>query len=170
MLVVDASQGGFEEGISRGGQTREHALLAFTLGVKQMIVAVNKMDDKTVNYNQKRYEDVKSEVATYLKKVGYKPAKITFVPISGWEGDNITEKSENMPWHDGPTLFEALDKISPPKRPADKALRIPIQDVYKIGGIGTVPVGRVENNSERFPFRALFSKNRVRDSLTYQSD
>lgn len=70
MLVVDASQGGFEEGISRGGQTREHALLAFTLGVKQMIVAVNKMDDKTVNYNQKRYEDVKSEVATYLKKVG----------------------------------------------------------------------------------------------------
>ena len=113
MLVVDASQGGFEEGISRGGQTREHALLAFTLGVKQMIVAVNKMDDKSVNYNQKRYEDVKSEVATYLKKVGYKPAKITFVPISGWEGDNITEKSENMPWHNGPTLLEALDKISP---------------------------------------------------------
>lgn len=161
MLVVDASQGGFEEGISRGGQTREHALLAFTLGVKQMIVAVNKMDDKTVNYNQKRYEDVKSEVTTYLKKVGYKPAKITFVPISGWEGDNITEKSENMPWHDGPTLLEALDKISPPKRPADKALRIPIQDVYKIGGIGTVPVGRVETGVIKPGIMARFAPSGI---------
>mmetsp|Transcript_29420 Transcript_29420/g.50098 ORF Transcript_29420/g.50098 Transcript_29420/m.50098 type:complete len:440 (-) Transcript_29420:154-1473(-) len=147
VMVVDASQGGFEAGISREGQTREHALLAYTLGVKQMIVAVNKMDDTTVNYGQKRYEDIKNEVSNYLKKVGYKPAKVTFVPISGWEGDNITEKSKNMPWHNGPTLLEALDNVTPPKRPVDKALRIPIQDVYKIGGIGTVPVGRVETGT-----------------------
>jgi len=144
ILVIDSSQGGFEAGISKDGQTREHALLAFTLGVKQMIVALNKMDDNTVKYAQSRYEEIKTEVAAYLKKVGYKPIKIPFVPISGWEGDNMVDKSTNMPWYKGPYLLEALDTVNPPKRPTDKALRLPLQDVYKIGGIGTVPVGRVE--------------------------
>merc|ERR1712032_1302204 len=126
------------------GQTREHALLAYTLGVKQMIVACNKMDDKTVKYDQGRYKEIKAEVSAYLKKVGYKPMKIPFVPISGWVGDNMLEKSSNMPWYKGPCLLEALDKVKPPTRPTDKPLRLPLQDVYKIGGIGTVPVGRVE--------------------------
>jgi len=144
VLVIDSSQGGFEAGISKDGQTREHALLAFTLGVKQMIVCMNKMDDKTVNYDQKRYDEIKGEVGAYLKKVGYKPMKIPFVPISGWSGDNMIDRSPNMTWYKGPYLLEALDTINPPKRPTDKALRLPLQDVYKIGGIGTVPVGRVE--------------------------
>ncbi|KAL3924135.1 MAG: hypothetical protein SGILL_001231 [Bacillariaceae sp.] len=145
MLVVDASQGGFEAGISKDGQTREHALLSYTLGVKQMIVAMNKMDDKTVNYSEARYKEVKSEVAAYLKKIGYKPMKIPFVPISGWEGENMDTKSIKMPWYEGPTLLEALNNVNPPKRPTDKPLRVPVQDCYKIGGIGTVPVGRVES-------------------------
>jgi len=144
VLVIDSSQGGFEAGISKDGQTREHALLAFTLGVKQLIVATNKMDDTTVMYGEARYEEIKTEVSGYLKKVGYKPMKIPFVPISGWAGDNMVEKSTNMPWYKGPYLLEALDSLMPPKRPSDKALRLPLQDVYKIGGIGTVPVGRVE--------------------------
>merc|ERR1712137_1018990 len=144
ILVVASGVGEFEAGISKEGQTREHALLAFTLGVKQMIVAVNKMDYSSVMYGQSRYEEIKNEVSAYLKKVGYKPAKIPFVPISGWEGDNMISKSANMPWHTGPTLLEALDNLNPPKRPIDKPLRLPLQDVYKIGGIGTVPVGRVE--------------------------
>merc|ERR1739845_183013 len=144
VLVIDSSQGGFEAGISKDGQTREHALLAFTLGVKQMIVACNKMDDKTVRYDEKRYLEIKSEVSSYLKKVGYKPMKIPFVPISGWEGDNMIDKSPNMPWYKGPYLLEALDSVNPPTRPTEKPLRLPLQDVYKIGGIGTVPVGRVE--------------------------
>mmetsp|Transcript_2968 Transcript_2968/g.6674 ORF Transcript_2968/g.6674 Transcript_2968/m.6674 type:complete len:442 (+) Transcript_2968:69-1394(+) len=144
VLVIDSSQGGFEAGISKDGQTREHALLAFTLGVKQLIVATNKMDDNTVKYAESRYEEIKSEVSGYLKKVGYKPMKIPFVPISGWAGDNMIEKSTNMPWYKGPYLLEALDNLTPPKRPSDKPLRLPLQDVYKIGGIGTVPVGRVE--------------------------
>merc|ERR1711990_1282784 len=80
----------------------------------------------------------------YLKKVGYKPAKVPFVPISGWAGDNMIDRSTNMPWYKGPYLLEALDECKPPTRPSDKALRLPLQDVYKIGGIGTVPVGRVE--------------------------
>ena len=144
ILVIDSSVGGFEAGISKDGQTREHALLAFTLGVKQMIVACNKMDDGSGKYGEGRYKEIKAEVSTYLKKVGYKPMKIPFVPISGWMGDNMIDKSTNMPWYKGPYLLEALDNANPPKRPSDKPLRLPLQDVYKIGGIGTVPVGRVE--------------------------
>jgi len=144
ILVIASGQGEFEAGISKEGQTREHALLAFTLGVKQMIVATNKMDDKSVNYSQARYEEIKTEVGNYLKKVGYNVEKVMFVPISGWNGDNMVEKSDNMPWYKGPTLLESLDLLEAPKRPSDKPLRLPLQDVYKIGGIGTVPVGRVE--------------------------
>jgi len=144
ILMIASPQGEFEAGISSEGQTREHALLAFTLGVKQMIVCTNKMDDKTVNWGEARYNEIKNEVSTYLKKVGYNPEKVPFIPISGWHGDNMIEKSANLSWFKGPTLIEALDQIIPPKRPTEKPLRLPLQDVYKIGGIGTVPVGRVE--------------------------
>jgi len=156
VLVVAAGTGEFEAGISKNGQTREHALLAFTLGVKQMIIAVNKMDTTEPPYSEKRFEEIKSEVASYIKKIGYNPAAVAFVPISGWHGDNMIEATEKMPWYkgwsverkegnaSGKTLLEALDAIIPPSRPTDKPLRLPLQDVYKIGGIGTVPVGRVE--------------------------
>lgn len=156
VLVVAAGMGEFEAGISKNGQTREHALLAYTLGVKQMVVAVNKMDSTEPKYSEARYEEIKSEVSQFVKKIGWNPAAIPFVPISGWEGDNMLEVSPNMPWFkgwtsdkkegnaSGKTLLEALDSIYPPSRPTDKPLRLPLQDVYKIGGIGTVPVGRVE--------------------------
>jgi elongation factor 1-alpha len=109
-----------------------------------MIVIVNKMDDKAVNWSQPRFEEIKNEVSSYLKKVGYDPTKVPFVFIFGWNGDNMFEKSPNLPWWKGPTLLEALDTVVEPKRPVEKPLRVPLQDVYKIGGIGTVPVGRVE--------------------------
>jgi len=144
VLVIASGTGEFEAGIAKNGQTREHALLAYTLGVKQMIVLVNKMDDKSVNWSEARFNEIKNETSSFVKKIGYNPDNIPFVPISGWLGDNMLEKSPNLPWYKGPTLLEALDGITPPKRPSDKPLRIPLQDVYKIGGIGTVPVGRVE--------------------------
>jgi len=156
VLIVAAGVGEFEAGISKNGQTREHALLAFTLGVKQLIIGVNKMDSTEPPYSEKRFNEISSEVANYVKKVGYNPKSVAFVPISGWHGDNMIEPSENMPWYkgwnkemkegkfSGKTMFEALDAIIPPTRPSDKPLRLPLQDVYKIGGIGTVPVGRVE--------------------------
>merc|ERR1712174_183345 len=147
VLVIASGTGEFEAGIAKNGQTREHALLSFTLGVKQMICAINKMDDKSVNYSENRYNEIKNEVSGFLKKIGYNPNKIPFVPISGWNGDNMLERSSNMGWYKGPTLLEALDNIIPPKRPIEKALRVPLQDVYKIGGIGTVPVGRVETGA-----------------------
>jgi elongation factor 1-alpha len=144
VLVVAAGQGEFEAGIAKTGQTREHALLAYTLGVKQMICVVNKMDDKSVSYSESRFNEIKTEVSSFIKKIGYNPDKVPFVPISGWNGDNMLDRSTNLPWYKGPTLIEALDALEAPKRPSDKPLRIPLQDVYKIGGIGTVPVGRVE--------------------------
>jgi elongation factor 1-alpha len=156
VLIVAAGTGEFEAGISKNGQTREHALLAYTLGVKQMIVGVNKMDTTEPPFSESRFEEIKKEVSTYIKKIGYNPATVPFVPISGWNGDNMLEASTNMPWYkgwaierknnkfDGKTLLQALDSMEPPSRPLDKPLRLPLQDVYKIGGIGTVPVGRVE--------------------------
>jgi len=157
ILVVDSSTGGFEAGIAKDGQTREHALLAFTLGIQQIIVAVNKMDDKTTMYGEGRFNEIVTEVSGFLGKVGFLPKKITFVPISGWAGDNMIDRSENMPWYKGPYLLEALDNIKPPKRPVDKPLRLPLQDVYKIGGIGTVPVGRVETGYIKAGMTAYFA-------------
>jgi elongation factor 1-alpha len=144
ILFVSAKRGEFEAGIGPGGQTREHAFLAFTLGVNQLVVAINKMDDPTVNWSEERYNEVKNEVARMLKMVGYKVEKIPFVPTSGWTGDNLVKPSDKMPWYKGPTLLEALDTFEVPPKPLDKPLRIPIQDVYSITGVGTVPVGRVE--------------------------
>jgi elongation factor 1-alpha len=144
ILMIAAGQGEFEAGYAKTGSTREHALLAYTLGVKQMIVCINKMDDKSVNWDEKRYNEIKDELTKFLGTCGYKTEKINFVPISGWCGDNMIDRSPNLKWYKGPILIEALDLIEPPKRPSDKPLRLPLQDVYKIGGIGTVPVGRVE--------------------------
>jgi elongation factor 1-alpha len=156
VLIVAAGTGEFEAGISKNGQTREHALLAYTLGVKQLIVGVNKMDTTEPPFSQSRFEEIQKEVSAYVKKIGYNPATVPFVPISGWNGDNMLEPSSNMPWFkgwnlerkgakfEGKTLLAALDAMEPPSRPTDKPLRLPLQDVYKIGGIGTVPVGRVE--------------------------
>ncbi|XP_016136342.1 elongation factor 1-alpha-like, partial [Sinocyclocheilus grahami] len=156
VLIVAGGVGEFEAGISKNGQTREHALLAFTLGVKQLIVGVNKMDSTEPPYSQARFEEISKEVSAYIKKIGYNPASVAFVPISGWHGDNMLEPSTNMGWFkgwkverkegnaNGVTLLDALDAILPPSRPTNKPLRLPLQDVYKIGGIGTVPVGRVE--------------------------
>ena len=144
ILMISAKRGEYEAGTNPGGQTREHAFLAKTLGVNQMVVAVNKMDDASVKWEQQRYEEVKDGVSRLLKMVGYDPAQIHFVPTSGWTGDNLVNKSENMPWYKGPTLLEALDDFKLPPKPTDKPLRIPVQEVYTIRGVGTTPVGKVE--------------------------
>jgi len=114
------------------------------------------MDNTEPPYSEGRFKEISKEVEAYIKKIGYNPKAVPFVPISGWHGDNMLEASEKMPWFkgwaverkqgnaSGKTLYQALDAILPPERPTDKALRLPLQDVYKIGGIGTVPVGRVE--------------------------
>merc|ERR1719354_400033 len=139
VLIVASSTGEFESGISKDGQTREHALLAYTLGVKQMIVGVNKIDNTEPPYSETRFNEIQKEIGGYIKKVGYNPKAVAVVPISGWVGDNMIEASENMKWYKGWTvevkppdkkfffcvmffLFFTIDAIVPPTRPHDKPL------------------------------------------------
>jgi len=142
ILVVSAKRNEFEAGYALGGQTREHAILAKTLGIDQLVVCINKMD--AVNYDKAAYEEIRDELKRFLAGIGYKVDKIPFIPTSGLYGDNLKEKSKNTPWYDGPTLFEALDSLEPPKPLVDKPLRLPVQKVLKIKGVGTVITGRVE--------------------------
>ncbi|MFH1210585.1 MAG: translation elongation factor EF-1 subunit alpha [archaeon] len=134
-LVVAAAEGVME-------QTKEHAWLCKTLGVQQIGVLVNKMD--TVNYDEAKFNKVKEEVGGLLKGIGYKADQVPFIPIAAFKGDNVVKKSENMAWYKGPTLREQLDLFKEPEKPVNLPLRLPIQDVYNITGIGVVPVGRVE--------------------------
>ncbi len=123
-------------------QTKEHLWLLRTMGVEQLAVLINKMD--TVDYKEDKFNKIKEEVSSLLKVVGIKPEKVTFLAASGLKGDNIFKKSANMPWYKGPTLYEQLDLFENPKKPIDLPLRMPVQDVYEITGIGTVPVGKIE--------------------------
>ncbi|MFH1506315.1 MAG: translation elongation factor EF-1 subunit alpha [archaeon] len=123
-------------------QTKEHIFLAKTLGVNQLIVAINKMDMK--NYEEAVFNKIREDMTTLLKSVGYDPAKIQFVPEAALIGENLVKKSDKMPWYSGPTLLEAIDNLTEPEKPTTLPLRLPIQDVYNITGIGVVPVGRVE--------------------------
>jgi elongation factor 1-alpha len=135
-------------------QTREHIFLARTLGINQLIVLINKMD--RVNYDKKEYEAAKEALSKLLKGVGYKVEEIPFIPASAYYGENITKKSQKMPWYNGPTLLEAFNLLKPPQKLVDKPLRIPIQDVYSISGVGTVPVGRVESGVLKVGDKVVF--------------
>lgn len=170
LLMVPANKGGFETSIAKGnhkkgeiqGQTRQHARLCHLLGIEQLIVGVNKMDDSTVNYSQERFTEIKEEVDKMLTKIGYKTKKIPFIPMSGFKGENLSKKSENMPWYTGwvvkgekgePdvtgfTLYEAFEKVvKPPKRTTNKPFRMPVSGVYKIQGVGDVITGRIEQGA-----------------------
>lgn len=135
VLVVAA-----KEGIMP--QTKEHAFLSQVMGIKQLVVTINKMDE--VNYEQSKFNGLKDELDKLLTGIGYKKDTIRFIPVSAWKGDNVVKKTDNLKWFNGPTLMEALDELKAPEPPLDKPLRLPIQDVYNIKGVGTVPVGRVE--------------------------
>jgi len=123
-------------------QTKEHVFLSRTLGINQLIIAVNKMD--AADYSEDRYNAVKEEVSQLLGMVGFKASEIPFIPTSAFEGDNISGKSDNTPWYTGPSILESLNALVEPEKPDTLPLRIPVQDAYSISGIGTVPVGRVE--------------------------
>ncbi|APH38149.1 translation elongation factor EF-1 subunit alpha [Methanohalophilus halophilus] len=123
-------------------QTKEHVFLSRTLGINQLIIAVNKMD--ATDYSEDKYNQVKKDVSELLGMVGFKAADVPFIPTSAFEGDNISKNSSNTPWYNGPTILECLNSLKLPEAPDDLPLRVPVQDAYTISGIGTVPVGRVE--------------------------
>ncbi|MEM0501232.1 MAG: translation elongation factor EF-1 subunit alpha [Ignisphaera sp.] len=171
LLVVSAKKGDFEAGMSPEGQTREHILLARTMGIDQLIIAVTKMDTTEPPYSEKRFIEVLETLIKFLRISGYRLDAITVFPTSGWVGDNIVKYSENMPWWNNQkieeirkkygvngarTLLEALNNVKIPPKPIDKPLRIPISEVFVISGVGTVPVGRVETGKLRVGDTVIF--------------
>lgn len=136
-------------------QTKEHVFLARTLGINQLIVAINKMD--RVNYDQKEFEKCRDKVLELIKPLGYNLDETPVIPVSAYNGDNVLNRSEATSWYNGPTIFEALDALKPPEKLTDKPLRIPIQDVYSISGVGTVPVGRVESGVLKVGDKVIFN-------------
>lgn len=155
MLVISAKQG---EGIQE--QTKEHAWLLRVLGIGQLMVVVNKMD--AANYDEKRFNEIREEATKLLKSIGYKVEEMPFIPVSGYQGDNIAKKSDKMPWYTGKTLLETFDSwIKEPNKSTDKPLRLPLQDVYNITGIGTVPVGRVETGVMKLGDKVVFEPSGV---------
>tara|TARA_B100001105_G_C22385050_1_gene441453 strand:- start:810 stop:2210 length:1401 start_codon:yes stop_codon:yes gene_type:complete len=168
LLMVPANKGGFETSIAKGnhkkqevqGQTRQHARLIHLLGIEQLIVGINKMDSSSVNYSEERYTEIKNEVKKMLEKIGYKTKKIPFIPMSGYLGENLTRKSDKMPWYkgfnvkikkneiSGHTLLDALNNVvKQPKRQPDKPFRLPVSGVLKIKGVGDVITGRIEQGT-----------------------
>jgi elongation factor 1-alpha len=149
MLVVSSRDG---EGVM--SQTREHAFLARTLGVQQLIVLANKMDVTQPPFSQERYNQVKADIEKLLSSIGFR--NVPIIPISGYKGDNILKPSPNLKWYNGPTLIQALDSLKVPEKPTNKPLRLPVQDVYSITGIGTVPVGRIETGILKVGDKVVF--------------
>jgi len=147
LLVVAAPDGVME-------QTKEHVFLSRTLGITQLIVGINKMD--AADYSEKRYNEVKEQLSQLLKMVGFKPAEVPFIPMSSFAGVNISKKSPETPWYNGPTVLEALDLLKEPEKPTTLPFRLPIQDVYSISGVGTVPVGRIETGVMKKGMKVAF--------------
>lgn len=142
-------------------QTKEHVFLARTLGVNQLIVAINKMDATEPPYDEKRYNEVKEEVGKLLRMVGYKIDEVPFIPVSAYNGDNVVKHSDRTKWYTGPTVLDALNALKEPQKPVNLPLRIPVQDVYSISGVGTVPVGRVETGVLKKGDKVIFEPAHV---------
>lgn len=157
--------GDYEAGINQMESSRIQSILAFMLGVKNWIVCINNMDNKCINYSQEYFEESKKEQSDYLKKVGYNPSTIPFIPISSWSGENIFKKSPNLSWFKGPTLLEALNNITPPKKPVDKPFRLSIQDIYKVKEIGKVYAGKIEAGVMRLEMSICINPSNVTTNI-----
>jgi elongation factor 1-alpha len=140
-------------------QTREHAFLAKVLGINQLIVGINKMD--AIAYDRVKYEDLKAQIGTFLKNIGFKPEAIQYIPLSAYEGQNVGKKQDKMEWYQGLTLVESFDKLVVPTKLTEKALRLPVQEVFSITGFGTVPVGRVETGVMKPGDKVIFMPSNV---------
>jgi len=146
VLIISARKGEFETGFERGGQTREHALLAKTLGVDKLLLTINKMDDPSVEWQQSRYDEIVKKLQPFLKSSGFKEEQVVFLPISGLTGDNVKERKKTPDWYTGKTLLDALDTLHVPPRNADAPLRIPMLDGYKDMG-APMAIGKVEQGT-----------------------
>jgi len=147
VLVVAANDGVMP-------QTKEHVFLARTLGITNLVVAINKMD--VVDYKEEKFNEIKDAISKLIRVVGFKPDQTPFIPISAFQGDNITSASDKLSWYKGKSLIESIDSLEQPQPPIDKPLRLPVQDVFTITGVGTVPVGRVETGIMKLGDKVIF--------------
>ena len=166
VLVISARKGEFETGFERGGQTREHAQLAKTLGVSKLVVAVNKMDDPSIvdagdTWSKSRYDEIVSKLTPFLKGCGYKPSDLVYVPISGLMGKNMKSKIDAnvCGWYDGAPLFDILDGIEPASRDPYAAFRMPVMDKYK--DMGTIVMGKCESGVVSRGDKLMMMPNKV---------
>ncbi|XP_069104963.1 LOW QUALITY PROTEIN: elongation factor 1-alpha 1-like [Argopecten irradians] len=171
ILVVSAEKGEFEQGVKRRGQTREHLQVAYSLGVKQLIVVINKMETTTPPYSETRYNNIIKVLMPMIKRIGFDPDAVAFIPISAFDGDNLVKKSDNMPWFHmwrvkrgsggagGHTLLEALDQVDTPVRMQHRPLRVPVHSVYKLGDIGIVTAGRIHSGCLKPNMPVTFAPN-----------
>ena len=156
-LVVAAAEGGMP-------QTKEHLILCRTLGVNQIAIILNKMD--VINYDEAKYNKLKEELTVLLRNLQYKPEQVNFIPASAYNGENVAKKSEKTPWYKGPTILEQFDLFKEPEKPTNLPLRLPIQDVYNIAGIGVVPVGKVETGIMKVGDKVIFVPAREGKGVT----
>lgn len=159
LLMIDCTPEAYTIGITPSGLIREQTTLISSFGIKQMIIGINKMD--CVDYSECRYHDIKEEITAMLQEIGYLCHDLIFVPLSGWNGDNIFEPSAHMAWYHGPTLIQALGRLSHPSDRSEMPLRLPLQDVYKLGGVGTVPAGRVESGTLQEGMQIVFAPSGI---------
>ncbi|KAI9270420.1 P-loop containing nucleoside triphosphate hydrolase protein [Phascolomyces articulosus] len=144
VMVISARKGEFETGFERGGQTREHTMLAKTSGINKMIIAVNKMDDPTVQWDKTRYDEILGKLTPFLKQTGFNPkTDIYFMPVSGYTGANIKERAKQCTWYSGPSLLEYLDNMKTLERKLNAPLMLPVAEKYK--DMGTIIVGKIES-------------------------
>ncbi|UJR17487.1 hypothetical protein I4U23_004382 [Adineta vaga] len=167
VLIVSAHIDEFQSSMSRDGLTREQILLSYTMGIRQLIVAVNKMDTEDVSYAEDRFDKIKTELLSYIIKVGYKPEHVIILPMSIRHDDNLFQPSDKMSWFKGFTLLEALNAVTVPEQLRDKPFRLPIQDVFNIRGVGTIIVGRVESGVLRPNMIVTFTPSNI--TTTVQS-
>jgi len=167
ILVISARKGEFETGFERGGQTREHAMLVKTAGVRYLVVLINKMDDPTVGWDENRYEEIREKLTPYLKKCGFKPGEDTvFMPCSGMSGAMLKEHPSDhvLSWYKGPTFIEHLDTLPSFNRSIDGPLRMPIVERYK--EMGVIIMGKIESGCVRVGDRCIVMPNRTRVEVT----
>ena len=162
VLVIAARKGEFETGFERGGQTREHAQLAKTLGVTKLIVLVNKMDDPTVKWDKGRWDEINVKISPFLKSCGYNPKDVQFVPVSGLYGTNMKTvvDKETCPWYEGESFFETLDNLDPLERNPDAPFRLPVLDKHK--DMGTIVMGKTEAGTVRRGDKLVVMPNNVK--------
>jgi len=167
ILVISAKKGEFEAGFTKGGQTKEHAMLAKTLGIKFLVIVINKMDDPTVNWDKARYDDIHTQLLAFLKQWGFNPKDLYFVPISGLKGINLFKPStkEECPWYEGGTLLDILDTMKPIERLSSAPLRIPITDKYRDRGMTTV-LGKIESGQISKGDQLVFIPNKIPVEVT----